>query len=447
MDRIDTPSKAVDLFGAGKHGFKDGDLGLGIPPTALNAKLFNALQEELMAVIEGAGLTPNGAVLNQLNQAIQIMIASAVSQDFKSSVRVATTANIANLTGGAPSTLDGVSLAVGNRILVKDQGTTSQNGLYVVVTVGGGANGTWARATDADGAGELSGGSLVMVEEGALWADSLWAVSTDGAITIGTTGITFIRIGTSATKQIQPITASVAGNALTLTLNPTTLDFRSNSLNNGTVNTRTVTTPITLTISSGSTLGTANGRAARIVLIAIDNAGTVELAAVNLAGGVNLDEATLMSTTAEGGAGAADSANVVYSQVARANVPFRVVGYIELTQAAAGTWATAPSTIQGCGGQALASLQSIGFGQTWQNMTASRALGTTYYNETSRPIMVSWVFNISSGSQTLTINGAIAAVVNPNGGLALLQGIVPPFGSYSASVSGSNTLNACYELR
>ena len=88
MDRIDTPSKAVDLFGAGKHGFKDGDLGLGIPPTALNAKLFNALQEELMAVIEGAGLTPNGAVLNQLNQAIQIMIASAVSQDFKSSVRV-----------------------------------------------------------------------------------------------------------------------------------------------------------------------------------------------------------------------------------------------------------------------------------------------------------------------------------------------------------------------
>ncbi len=373
-----------------------------------------------------------------------MMIASAVSQDFKNSVRVATTANIANLAGGAPSTLDGVSLAVGNRILVKDQGTTSQNGLYVVVTVGGGANGTWARASDADGAGELSGGSLVMVEGGTLWADSLWAVSTDGAITIGTTGITFIRIGTNATKQIQPITASVAGNALTLTLNPTTLDFRSNSLNNGSVNTRTVTSPITLTISSGSTLGTVNGQASRVVLLAIDNAGTVELAAVNLSGGVNLDETTLISTTAEGGAGAADSANIVYSQTARANVPYRVVGFVESTQAAAGTWATAPSTIQGAGGQALASLQSLGFGQTVQDVTGSRVLGTVYYNTTARPIQV-LVNGIQSNGGTvasLVING-VALPFSYNLANNCYQNswaVVPPGASYQVTGSLAGTI-------
>lgn len=152
-------------------------------------------------------------------------------------------------------------------------------------------------------------------------------------------------------KQIQSITASVGSGALTLTLNPTSLDFRSSTLGSGTVNTRTVTSAISLVISNGSTLGTVNATMARIALLAIDNAGTVELAAVNIAGGNNLDETTLISTTAEGGAGAADSANVIYSTTARTNVPFRVVGYIESTQATAGTWATAPSTIQGSGGQ------------------------------------------------------------------------------------------------
>lgn len=152
-------------------------------------------------------------------------------------------------------------------------------------------------------------------------------------------------------KQIQSITASVGSGALTLTLNPTSLDFRSSTLGSGTVNTRTVTSAISLVISNGSTLGTVNATMSRIALLAIDNAGTVELAAVNIAGGNNLDETTLISTTAEGGAGAADSANVIYSTTARTNVPFRVVGYIESTQATAGTWATAPSTIQGSGGQ------------------------------------------------------------------------------------------------
>jgi hypothetical protein len=71
MQRIDTLTKAVDLFGAGKHGFKDGNLAGGIAPTDLNATWFNLVQEELLAVIEAAGLAPNGATLNQLLLALR----------------------------------------------------------------------------------------------------------------------------------------------------------------------------------------------------------------------------------------------------------------------------------------------------------------------------------------------------------------------------------------
>lgn len=71
MDRIDTSNKEVDLFGAGKHGFRDGDLSLAIFPTYLNAKWFNAAQEELLTIIEGAGVVPDGAVRTQVNRAIK----------------------------------------------------------------------------------------------------------------------------------------------------------------------------------------------------------------------------------------------------------------------------------------------------------------------------------------------------------------------------------------
>ena len=113
-------------------------------------------------------------------------------------VRAATTANIATLAGGAPSTLDGVSLASGDRILVKDQTTASQNGIYVVTTLGTGANGTWSRATDADSVGELFAGMLVAVAEGTVSADSVWELTTNAPITLGTTALSFKRIDVSA---------------------------------------------------------------------------------------------------------------------------------------------------------------------------------------------------------------------------------------------------------
>lgn len=245
----------------------------------------------------------------------------------------------------------------------------------------------------------------------------------------------------TTTSAIQPITASVASNALTITLNPTRLDFRSSTLTSGTVNTRTIASAISVVVSSGSTLGTVSAIQNRLAVVAIDNAGTVELAVVNLSGGTNLDETGLISTTAEGGAGAADSATVVYSTTARSNVPYRVVGYVESTQATAGTWATAPSTIQGYGGQAFAGFYSIGYGQTYQDLTASRATGTNYYNTTGRPIYIS----ITTGSATatavtITVNGVVAASSATNdsalGSPIGIGAIIPANAVYFATIVG-----------
>lgn len=102
----------------------------------------------------------------------------------KDSVRVATTANI---TLSNAQTIDGVSVVAGDRVLVKNQSTASENGIWVC------AVGPWTRATDANTTGELRAGSFVFVSEGTVNADSGWLISTDGAITIGTTAINWIQ--------------------------------------------------------------------------------------------------------------------------------------------------------------------------------------------------------------------------------------------------------------
>jgi len=271
-------------------------------------------------------------------------------------------------------------------------------------------------------------------------------ITTVNATTVTATGtvtaetLTF-EGGGSLTKvpesAIKPITATVSANALTVTLNPTTLDFRSATLTSGTVVSRLVTSAISVTVSSGSTLGTVSAVQSRIVVLALDNAGTVELAVDNIAGGNTLTETGVISTTAEGGAGAADSASTIYSTTARTNVAYRVVGYIESTQATAGTWATAPSTIQGCGGQALTAMSSLGYGQTWQEVTSSRANATTYYNTTGKPIFISALVNLpASTSQDLQVNGVVADDAYTGAGIVIgvmLQAVVPPGGSYILS--------------
>lgn len=125
--------------------------------------------------------------------------ATSAGRVWKDAVRVATTANI-TLSGA--QTIDGVSAIAGDRVLVKDQTTASENGIYVV------ASGSWARATDADTDAEVKAGMTVTVEEGTASADSRWILTTDNPITVGTTDLAFTR---DAGETIS------AGNGLTKT--------------------------------------------------------------------------------------------------------------------------------------------------------------------------------------------------------------------------------------
>ncbi len=107
------------------------------------------------------------------------------SSDFKDSVKCCTTANVTISTAlNSGDSVDGVTLANGDRVLVANQTTQSQNGIYIV-------SASPARSTDADAVGELSGGSQVYVEQGTIYGDRVMAITTNGAITPGTTAHTW----------------------------------------------------------------------------------------------------------------------------------------------------------------------------------------------------------------------------------------------------------------
>lgn len=215
-------------------------------------------------------------------------------------------------------------------------------------------------------------------------------------------------IAASSSTQIQTVAASVASNDLTVTINPTKLDFRSTTLTSGTITTVDLASAASLVVPSGATLGTTNSVSARLVILAINNAGTIEAAIVNVAGGIGLSETGLISTTAL--STGSDSANVAYSTAARTSVAYRVVGFLDISETTAGTWATAPTLVQGAGGLSL-----DGFGETtsWQDVTGSRAIGTTYYNTSGRlrkVIIRARSTNLDEGASAVTlrfsVNGA-----------------------------------------
>jgi hypothetical protein len=140
--------------------------------------------------------------------------------DYKQSVRALTDINI-TLAGSAPDTVDGVELAVKDRVLVIGQNTASENGLYYVTELGTGTNGTWQRSQDADETGELLAGAIVMVTEGVVFADTQWKLVTDNPIEIGSTALTWEQNSAFAFGNIfangTPVLADTVGDTLNLT--------------------------------------------------------------------------------------------------------------------------------------------------------------------------------------------------------------------------------------
>lgn len=146
---------------------------------------------------------------------------------------------------------------------------------------------------------------------------------------------------------------SVGSSALTIALktragsnasatDPVLVGQRSSTAGNGDFNLRAATAATSLVVSSGSTLGLGNSDSTPVYVYLLDNAGTQELAISQKWFG----QSGIVSTTAEGGAGAADSATVMYSTTARTNVPFRALAKVTAPQTTAGTWAAVPTSCQ-----------------------------------------------------------------------------------------------------
>lgn len=178
----------------------------------------NALAQPTAAVNMGGQKITNGADPTSSTDFAtkQYVDAAAVGIDFKPSVKAATTAALATNTyangaSGVGATLtcntnvvlaaqDGYTPLLGDRLLVKNEATAANNGIYTVTAVGSGAA-PWVltRATDSDSAAELNAGALVYVEQGTVAGTEQWVMTTTGAIVVGTTGITWTQFSGAST--------------------------------------------------------------------------------------------------------------------------------------------------------------------------------------------------------------------------------------------------------
>jgi len=176
-------------------------------------------------------------------------------QTAKSSVRVVTVSNV-TLSGGAPATVDGVSLTLEDRILVTAQTDATENGIYRVTTVGSGSNGTWVRGRDANQSYEVLAGMTTMVSEGTTYADTFWKLTTDGEVTLGTTELTFEQHSTVEAKSI----ANLSDVTITSATSNDVLTYNGSAwVNNTAVNLSGNITGGNLTTTGALTVGTVLG--------------------------------------------------------------------------------------------------------------------------------------------------------------------------------------------
>ena len=145
--------------------------------------------------------------------------------DVKNSVRVATTANGTLSSAFANGqTVDGITLATNDRILIKNQSTGSENGIYTV-----NASGAPTRATDFDEDSEVTGGAFFFAEEGTTNADNGFVLTNDGAITVGTTALTFTQFS-GAGQVIAGSALTKSGNTLNVAVDDSSIEVSSDAL-------------------------------------------------------------------------------------------------------------------------------------------------------------------------------------------------------------------------
>ena len=191
------------------------------------------------AFLDEDNMASDSATKVASQQSIKAYVDSVASGlDLKCSSHAATTANLSaaynNGTSGVGATLtnsgtqaalsvDGQTMASGERVLVKDQSTAAQNGIYTVTTVGDGStNWVLTRATDFDTSTEITSGAFTFVETGSSNADSGWVMTTDGTVTVGTTSLAWsqfsgagqITAGDGMTKSGNTLNVGAGSNLL-----------------------------------------------------------------------------------------------------------------------------------------------------------------------------------------------------------------------------------------
>lgn len=231
----------------------------------------------------------------------------AVGIDWKPSVRVAT---LANITLVAAQTIDGVAVVANDRVLVKNQTTGSENGIWVV------GSGNWTRATDADTSAEVTSSLAVFVEEGTQ-ADTGWVLTNNGTITVGTTALNFtqftglgqITAGNGLTTSGNTISVNLDSSPVGLKFNSAKLAVDASQLWIGTTNVfLSGTTPISQALTGISSItGTvANLNITPASRVGIGTGYTLGLQGGNTdtsaAGPVNINGGTSTAANAAGGA-------------------------------------------------------------------------------------------------------------------------------------------------
>jgi hypothetical protein len=344
--------------------------------------------------------------------------------DYKQAVRAVATSSVV-LGGGAPTVVDGVNLVLNDRVLVTNQSTGSQNGLYYVATLGTGANGTWARTTDGNESGEIEAGMIVMVTEGTSYADTQWKLTTNNPITVGSTALTFVQ------------------------------NYSTNSIIAGTSNV-VVNSNSNVTISSA---GTPN------VLIVTSTganvAGTVS-ASGNISGSFFLGNGSQLSgivTTVSANTltGNTLSSNVVNSSLTSVGTlgSLSVTGNINNGGAININSTTGNYNVLNISGTALA---PYGTPQTWKFFTNNTALGgnpsfilfpdsstqTTAYPGTSSTLSLSG--NITGGNLNVTGNivdtGALSIITGSSGNISLAPNGTNVLVATTTGANIAGTLNA-----
>jgi hypothetical protein len=388
--------------------------------------------------------------------------------DYKQATRVITVANV-TLSGGAPSQVDGVNLSLNDRVLVTGQTNKAQNGIYEVSTVGSGANGTWVRSGDTNSTGELLAGTIVMVTEGLIYADTQWKLVTNDPITIGVSELIFeqnsaFAFGNVYANGTAVLASSVgdvltlsAGNNIQITGNNTSktvtigvTGISLNSISNGTSNVNVVSSGGNVTVGVA---GTGN--------VAVFSSGGLAVTGNITGNGAGLSGINAFSTVAVTGGNSAVADSIADTLTLTAGSGITLVMDSSTDTLTIATSGTGESIFATGGDMELITnvvTDSLDLGLVTEAVTENNDLGgffiegfvsndnflpnSIYGNVLLANAVITTTGNITGGNLIttgITSTGSLTATANVTGGNLITTGITST-GSLTATgnVTGSN---------